>query len=113
MVVSRGLRIVDCTLTTENNCVHSEDAGVECTGENINHYIFLMLKRCFLLSIYSAPCTPEGGVRLTGGDRPGRGTVWVCISGTWSTVCDNFWNVPDARVVCRQLGYGSQGRTTA
>ena len=29
-------RIVDCTLTTENNCVHSEDAGVECSGENIN-----------------------------------------------------------------------------
>ena len=30
-------RIVDCTITTENNCVrdHSEDAGVECSGEVI------------------------------------------------------------------------------
>ena len=59
-----------------------------------------------------APCTPAGGVRLTGGDRPSRGTVWVCISGTWSTVCDNYWNIPDARVVCRQLGYGSQGNAS-
>ena len=59
-----------------------------------------------------APCTPAGGVRLTGGDRPSRGTVWVCISGTWSTVCDNYWNIPDTRVVCRQLGYGSQGNAS-
>ena len=63
----------------------------------------------YLFEFFPVPCTPEGGVRLTGGDRPGRGTVWVCISGTWSTVCGNFWNIPDARVVCRQLGYGSQG----
>ena len=60
------------------------------------------------MTVYSlVPCTPEGGVRLTGGDRPGRGTVWVCISGTWSTVCDNYWNIPDARVVCGQLGYNN------
>ena len=102
-------RIVDCTLTTENNCLHSEDAGVECSGENINLFFNHALDIIFP-TIYSAPCTPEGGVRLTGGgDRPSRGTVWVCISGTWSTVCANFWNIPDARVVCRQLGYGSQG----
>ena len=47
MVVNRGLRIVDCTLTTENNCVHSEDAGVECSGENINHYIYFNAKKMF------------------------------------------------------------------
>ena len=71
---------------------------------------FLTMHRIFIFpTIYSAPCTPEGGVRLTGSDRPSRGTVGVCISGTWSTVCGNFWNIPDARVVCRQLGYGSQG----
>ena len=52
-------------------------------------------------------------MRLTGGDRPGRGTVWVCINGVWSTVCDNFWNIPDARVVCKQLGYDGQGECSS
>ena len=78
-----------------------------------NHALDIITDIIIFPTIYSAPCTPEGGVRLTGGDRPGRGTVWVCISGIWSTVCDIFWNIHDARVVCRQLGYGSQGRTTA
>ena len=74
-----------------------------------NHALDIIILFIFP-TIYSAPCTPEGGVRLTGGgDRSSRGTVWVCISGTWSTVCGNFWNIPDARVVCRQLGYDSQG----
>ena len=59
--------------------------------------------------IHAAPCSPHGGVRLTG-STPGRGTVEICLNGTWGTVCDNYWNIPDAEVVCRQLGYDGHGK---
>ena len=35
----------------------------------------------------------------------GVGRVEIYHGEQWGTICDNNWNLRDARVACRQLGY--------
>ncbi|XP_072021383.1 uncharacterized protein [Amphiura filiformis] len=65
----------------ENNCGHAEDAGVECRESK------------------------EGEIRLVGGASPREGRVEIYHDGQFGTICDDLWQLADANVTCRQLGF--------
>lgn len=51
----------------------------------------------------------NGALRLVSGEVSTEGTVQLCVNRAWSTVCSAGWGNDEANVVCRQLGFGSEG----
>ena len=81
-------------ISTDQRC----DGVIDCIGgeDELDH---------------NCPCGSEGAVRLVDGIVPYRGRVEFCINTRWSAICGNYyWRESDAAVVCRQLGYSSEGQ---
>ena len=47
-----------------------------------------------------------------GGATPSEGRVEICLDNHWGTLCNNGWDIRDAMVVCRQLGFDTNGTYT-
>ena len=49
-------------------------------------------------------------VRLSGNRNNSAGQVEIQYNGTWGAVCDDRWDIRDAHVICRMLGYKAAER---
>ena len=76
-----------------------------CTNILISAYIYNVCMHTYIDLSISAETPDDGSIRLVGGPNAHEGHVEMYLLGHWVSVCFPYWDLVDATVVCRQLGY--------
>ncbi|NXD23860.1 DMBT1 protein, partial [Spelaeornis formosus] len=100
-----------------HNCGHVEDIGVICAGgltlleqshgrSNLDTRSLAVNQQIEIYLSIFALVPPQPQLRLESGEDRCAGRVEVYHDGKWGTVCDDYFNMKSANVVCKQLNCG-------
>ncbi|XP_078342476.1 fibroblast growth factor receptor 1-A-like [Oculina patagonica] len=85
------------------------DNGTWSTDDNTSnasvHYNCKTLTKCRKMVDNKVQLLCKVPVRLNGANIEYGGRVEVFFKGKWGKICRNKWNIDDAKVICRQLGF--------
>lgn len=60
-----------------------------------------------MVSLFFYTVCDDGDLRISGVSSLLEGSIEICINNSYGSVCDDFWDIQDARVACRQLGFSN------
>ncbi|XP_054848823.1 deleted in malignant brain tumors 1 protein-like [Eublepharis macularius] len=83
------------------NCTGEEDSLHKCPAKPLAEH------SCDRSMHAGVECAEPPEIRLSQGDHQCAGRVEIFHEELWGTICDDNWDLDDAKVVCRYLGCGT------